>query len=81
MMGASNKDIRRLLRAMPECDILKLLEIMKISGLEKDIAVKYWIEHNTIDNICDSVKISLGTCHKHKNKVLEKIKLYLIKEE
>lgn len=76
-MSKYNKELRHRLKVTPEYKILIVIDRMCISGLEREIAVDYYINHLSIEEVCDKEGISIGTLHKYKNRFLSKLELYL----
>lgn len=75
--NTSHSALRKILRELPEYQIEKIIDIMKITGREREIMVRYYLKHESIDDICDALNISKGSYHLASNKALRKIELSL----
>lgn len=69
----SYERLRNVLRVTPEYQIRKLFEMMEITGLEKEIAIGFYVEHKSVQKICDEQHIGVRTFHNYKNLTLSKI--------
>lgn len=67
------KDIKHKLKETPESKIDRLIEIIGLQGIEKDIAKMRCIEHRSIVSICTTLNISESTYHRNFNLILVKI--------
>ena len=73
----THRPLRRILRGLPEYQIEKILDIIKLNGREREIITRFYIKHETVEEICEALSISTGSYHIASNKALRKIELSL----
>lgn len=74
--STSYASIRKILRELPEYQIEKLIAFLKINGRQRELMVKSYIEHKTVQEIMDEMHIASTTTYaREHNKVLRKIEL------
>lgn len=73
MNKEAKKKLKQTLKETPESKIEKLIDLIGLRDIEKDIAFKRCVEHKGVVQICNEINISESTYHRAFDIILKKI--------